>query len=51
MKKVLMFLFMALRDKRTSDATTVKVYNSSGAVIATATQSDNGTVYSKEVFS
>lgn len=51
LKTALMFLFMALRNKRTSDASTVRVYNSSGAVIASAVQSDNGTIYSKENFS
>jgi hypothetical protein len=51
MKQALMLLFMALRNKRTSDANTVRIYNASGALIATAIQSDNGTVYSKEVFS
>lgn len=50
-KTALMLLFMALRNKRTSDATTVRVYNASGAVIATATQSDNSVTYTKEVFS
>lgn len=50
LKSALMLLFMALRNKRTSDATTVKIYNASGAVIATATQSDNGTIYDKENF-
>jgi hypothetical protein len=50
LKQALMFLFMALRNKRTSDATTVKVYNASGAVIATATQSDNSSIYTKENF-
>jgi hypothetical protein len=51
LKTAIMFLFMALRNKRTSDAATVRVYNGSGAVIATAVQSDNGTTYVKEVFS
>jgi hypothetical protein len=47
----LMFLFMALRNKRTSDASTVKIYNAAGTLITTATQTDNGVTYSKEVFS
>jgi hypothetical protein len=51
MKQALMFLFMALRNKRTSEATSVKVYNSAGTVIATAVQSDNGAIYTKENFS
>ncbi len=51
LKTAIMFLLMAFRNKRTSDTTTVKVYNASGAAITTATQSDNGSVYTKENFS
>lgn len=48
--QALMLLFMALRNTRTSTATTVAIYNSSGAIITTATQSDNGTIYTKGNF-
>jgi hypothetical protein len=51
LKTAMMFLLMALRNKRTSDATTEKIYNASGAVIATAPQSDNGTTFTKDNFS
>lgn len=51
LKQAMMFLFMALRNKRTSSSIAVNIYNGSGALIATATQSDNGTTYTKEVFS
>lgn len=51
LKKAIMFLFMAFRNKRTSTATTVGVYNASGASIASAPQSDNGSVYTKDNFS
>ena len=51
LKTAIMFLLMAFRNKRTSDASTVKVYNASGAAITTANQSDNGTTYTKENFS
>ena len=51
MKTALMFLFMALRNKRTSNAATINIYNGSGALIASAVQSDNGTVFTKENFS
>lgn len=50
LKQAVMLLFMALRNKRTSDASTVKIYNNSGALIATASQSDNGAIYTKENF-
>ena len=51
LKTAVMFLLMAFRNKRTSTATTVGVYNASGAVITTATQSDNGITYTKDNFS
>lgn len=51
LKQALMFLFMALRNKRTSSATTVQIYNGSGASIASAPQSDNSATYTKDVFS
>lgn len=50
-KTALMFLLMAFRNKRTSSATTIGVYNASGALITSAPQSDNGSVYDKENFS
>jgi hypothetical protein len=49
--QMLKFLYMALRNKRTSDSVSVKIYNSAGTVIGTATQADNGLVYTKENFS
>lgn len=51
LKKALYFLYMALRNKRTTDASNVRVYNASGAVIATAARSDNGSTGTKEIFS
>jgi len=51
LKTAIMFLLMALRNKRTTDASSVKVYNASGAVIATAARSDNGVTGTKEIFS
>jgi hypothetical protein len=50
LKSAIMFLLMAFRNKRTSTATTISVYNSSGAAITSAPQSDNGTTYDKENF-
>lgn len=50
LKKAIMFLYMALRNKRTTDASSVKVYNASGASIASAVRSDNGTTGTKENF-
>lgn len=51
LKAAIMFLFMALRNKRTSNATTIGVYNASGSQITSAPQSDNGTTYTKDNFS
>jgi len=51
LKTAIMFLLMAFRNKRTSTATTIGVYNASGAVISTAPQSDNGATYTKDNFS
>jgi hypothetical protein len=51
LKVAIMFLLMGFRNKRTSTASTIGVYNASGAVITTASQSDNGVVYDKENFS
>lgn len=51
LKQAIQFLFMALRNKRTSTATTVAVYNASGSSIASAPQSDNGSTYVKDNFS
>ena len=50
LKKAIMFLFMAFRNKRTSTATAVNVFNASGAVITSAVQSDNSSTYTKENF-
>ena len=50
MKTALMILFMALRNKRTTNATSVNIYNASGALITSAVQSDNGIVHVKENF-
>lgn len=50
-KTALMFLLMAFRNKRTSTATTVGVYNASGALISSAPQSDNSVTYTKDNFS
>jgi len=50
LKTAVMFLYMAFRNKRTSSATTIGVYNASGGLITTAPQSDNGTVYTKDNF-
>jgi hypothetical protein len=50
LKTALMFLFMALRNKRTNTATAMNIYNASGTSITQATQSDNGTVYDKSNF-
>lgn len=51
LKTAIMFLLMAFRNKRTSTSTTVAVYNASGAVISSAAQSDNGSIYTKNNFS
>ena len=51
LKAAIMLLFMALRNKRTTTATTVSIYNSSGAVVTAAARSDNGTTGTKENFS
>lgn len=51
LKSAIMFLFMAFRNKRTSTASAVGVYNASGASISSAPQSDNGTTYTKDNFS
>jgi len=51
LKSAIMFLFMAFRNKRTSTATTINVYDSSGTSIAVAGQSDNGVIYNKDKFS
>lgn len=51
LKTAVMFLFMALRNKRTTTSTTVAIYDASGAVITTAPRSDNGIVGTKDVFS
>jgi len=50
LKTALMFLFMALRNKRTNTATSMNIYNASGTSITQASQSDNGTVYDKSNF-
>lgn len=51
LKNMILTLYMMARNKRTASTSVEQVYNSSGTVIATASISDNGTVYSKEVFS
>lgn len=51
MRQILMFLFMALRNKRTATGSQEKIHNSSGTAIATATVSDSGTTFTKENFS
>lgn len=47
----LMFIYMALRNKRTASTSQEKVYNAAGSTIATASVSDSGSEYTKEVFS
>jgi len=51
LKNMILLLYMMARNKRTASTTQEKVHNSSGTVIATASVSDSGTVYTKEVFS
>lgn len=46
----MMFLFMALRNKRLASTSQEKIHNAGGAVIATASISDDGTTATKEQF-
>ena len=50
MRQALMLLYMALRNKRTTNASETDIYNASGGVICKASNSDNGTVFTKEAF-
>ena len=43
----LMLLYMALRNKLDTDATTLEIHNNAGTVIAKKTLSDDGTTYSE----
>jgi hypothetical protein len=50
LKTAIMFLFMALRNKRTTTATTAGINNSSGASITTAALSDDSVTFTKNNF-
>lgn len=49
--QALMLLYMSLRNQHTATSTTETIGNSVGSTIASATVSDNGTVYTKGSFS
>lgn len=48
--KAMMFLFMALRNKRLASTSEEKIHNTAGVAIATASISDDGTTAIKEQF-
>jgi len=47
-KQALMLLYMALRNEFTSSATELKIRNNAATVIAKSTQSDSGSIYTRE---
>lgn len=51
LKNMILLLYMMARNKRSASTAVEQVYNSGGTVIATASVSDNGSVYTKESFS
>lgn len=51
LKNMIQLLYMMARNKRTASTSDEKVHNAAGTVIATASISDSGTVYTKEAFS
>ena len=48
--QALMFLYMALRNKRTATAGAEAIYRNAGTVVATAPLSDDGTTFTKDKF-
>lgn len=49
-EQCLMLLYMSLRNKQTSDASQLSIFNNAGTAITRAQQSDTGTIYTKEEF-
>jgi hypothetical protein len=50
MRQALILLYMALRNKRTTDTSETQIYNSSGVAICKASNSDNGVIFTKDSF-